>query len=614
MLSEPLYKMIIILLILLAGNSCRSENSELETAILAAGDNRKELLKVLNHYSEDIADSLKFKAAVFLIENMPGHFSWGGKSLEEYTDRLRESGSFSPFTQKVLQFLYYRNDMEIQYLERHEDIRCITADFLIGHIDRTFEMWEKLPWLQNLLFDEFCEYVLPYRIENEILTHITDTSYVDKVKNEEIIKYYDDINFSAKGVSKFYFPDYFFFEHHLPHPFNTVYKFECYDIGLLQLYHYRAAGIPSALDFIPAWGNTNGCHYWVAVIDGMYTAFLDQSAIFRKIPKIYRYTFGRKNILQDRNYIPDLFTDPFISDVTSQYIHTAGTSFKIRNTDKEMKYAYLSVFNNRNWKPVAYSEIDGHTLYFREMGYDLVYLPVGYKGNRMLQLSYPFILRRGGRRQELVPDKVRTQRICLKRKYHYNSRAYGGESMLGTVFECSNDSLFDNSVVFHKVTVNPHMDFQDVKCPSGTYKYWRIRSGNYCSMAEVCFTDTCNLAVNMQGMKIKSYENTALLFDKDPLTYIEFSGVIDFVFTQPVRIQTVRYLAKNDGNGIYPGNTYELRYCDLSGWQMVDRKVATADSVCFDSVPRRALYWLRNLTTGKEERIFTYEEDKIKFW
>lgn len=49
--------------------------TKLEYALRRAGDNRMELEKVLLHYSQEKKDSLKLKAACFLIENMPGHYT-----------------------------------------------------------------------------------------------------------------------------------------------------------------------------------------------------------------------------------------------------------------------------------------------------------------------------------------------------------------------------------------------------------------------------------------------------------------------------------------------------------------------------------------------------------
>jgi hypothetical protein len=56
-------------------------SNELEAVLEQAGKNRKELEKVLKHYSQNPADSLKWRAVEFLIVNMPGKYS-------EYYDAL----------------------------------------------------------------------------------------------------------------------------------------------------------------------------------------------------------------------------------------------------------------------------------------------------------------------------------------------------------------------------------------------------------------------------------------------------------------------------------------------------------------------------------------------
>ena len=57
--------------------SCKSNNysHEVENVLTLAGNNRQELEKVLNHYSQIPDDSLKLRAAEFLIINMPGKYS-----------------------------------------------------------------------------------------------------------------------------------------------------------------------------------------------------------------------------------------------------------------------------------------------------------------------------------------------------------------------------------------------------------------------------------------------------------------------------------------------------------------------------------------------------------
>ena len=74
-------KNLLIIIPFLVLASCTRQDQYLEYALKSAGANRPELEKVLDHYQ---GDTLKYKAAVFLIENMPGHYSYAGKEIEEY--------------------------------------------------------------------------------------------------------------------------------------------------------------------------------------------------------------------------------------------------------------------------------------------------------------------------------------------------------------------------------------------------------------------------------------------------------------------------------------------------------------------------------------------------
>lgn len=74
--------------------SCQSsEEKQLEKVLTLAGNNRPELEKVLEHYKENEADSLKLRAAKFLIMNMPGHQSYIGKILKNIMSKLKRLSS-----------------------------------------------------------------------------------------------------------------------------------------------------------------------------------------------------------------------------------------------------------------------------------------------------------------------------------------------------------------------------------------------------------------------------------------------------------------------------------------------------------------------------------------
>ena len=55
-----------------------------KVALQVSGDNRKELEKSLYYYKKNPSDSLKYKAACFLIENMPFYTYSSGEQLENY--------------------------------------------------------------------------------------------------------------------------------------------------------------------------------------------------------------------------------------------------------------------------------------------------------------------------------------------------------------------------------------------------------------------------------------------------------------------------------------------------------------------------------------------------
>ena len=79
------------------------------------------------------------------------------------------------------------------------------------------------------------------------------------------------------------------------------------------------------------------------------------------------------------------------------------------------------------------------------------------------------------------------------------------------------------------------------------------------------------------------------------------------------QIKAVGYLARNNFNIIVPGNKYELFYYDR-GWQSLGIKTTDKQYLEYNNVPSQTLFLLKNLTRGREERIFTYENNKQIWW
>lgn len=142
------------------------------TAVLEkAGKNKIELEKVIRQYNQNTEDSLKLKAAYFLISNMDIHFSadyyWAdgtGKKIPfnemDYPDFVTAVKAFEEIKPK------YESVKPVSY--SYKDIDTIKAEFLIKNIENAFEVWKR-PQAKNLPFSDFCNYILPYRVGSEPL-------------------------------------------------------------------------------------------------------------------------------------------------------------------------------------------------------------------------------------------------------------------------------------------------------------------------------------------------------------------------------------------------------------------------------------------------------------
>lgn len=76
----------------------------------------------------------------------------------------------------------------------------------------------------------------------------------------------------------------------------------------------------------------------------------------------------------------------------------------------------------------------------------------------------------------------------------------------------------------------------------------------------------------------------------------------------------IRYIPRNDGNGIEIGDRYELYYWHDDQWELISEQVAKANELTVRNAPCGGLYVLRNVTKGHEERIFTYDKEKGQIW
>ena len=230
-----------------------------------SGKNRGELEKALKHYSKNAADSLKLRAAEFLILNMPGKHS-------EYYD--------APWNDVAMALLHLSNSSNRQLVldtyplgkkVRKDDVIHITAKYLINNIELAFQAWRETPWSKDIPFAVFCEEILPYRVSTEPLENWREKAlatfadlYAAFRENPDITTVEACIQLNAI-LPRFrhgeHFPDMCFTQ------LMTTTRGQSEAMTSLAIFSMRALGIPVSVDDTPQWPDNNFGHSWNSVYD-----------------------------------------------------------------------------------------------------------------------------------------------------------------------------------------------------------------------------------------------------------------------------------------------------------------------------------------------------------
>lgn len=159
---------IIVSLVLLCSCDVR-----LNSSLDQAGSNRDEMEKVLEHF-KDNPDTLKYSAAVFLIENMPYHYTQDGKGVYSVDSAYLAMAEY-PKEQREKVFKELTKDVDTSEDSLAIDIRTVKADYLIKVIDEACDLWHEVNWNNEYSTQLFFDYVLPYRLLDEPLSDWKET-------------------------------------------------------------------------------------------------------------------------------------------------------------------------------------------------------------------------------------------------------------------------------------------------------------------------------------------------------------------------------------------------------------------------------------------------------
>ncbi len=642
-------KQIILLFIILAITACSHYPKNVEQALTLAGDNCAELERVLEHYRTQPGDNLKYRAACFLIGNMYKKHSLEGQTVDNYYRYIDSIFSIElPEYDIEMYYEAYNKKYQNSYSDLHSryDLETITSSYLINNIEQAFAVWSK-PWNSHLSFDEFCEYILPHRVGNELLEDWRPLyqQRFGTVLQDDTIRTAVDACITINNVLIGY-PIHTSLSSISPSTIraSTLINMKfglCEDWADLAVFSMRANGIPVATDFIPHWGKGNNKHTFNVVYnnDGAYYDFSgaennpnEHLSRFDGIPKVYRQTYGYQkmslaHIGGRHEKIPSQLNSPFMLDVTSQYSFVKQQDIELNLQPKiPNRFVYLCVFDPNGWCPVDWAKIETNKALFKNVGVDIIYQAAYYDRN-IIPCSAPFLLDSTGNISFLVPSGQKTD-LVLDRKYTpHKSLVNIPPSMIGGKFQAADNPQFNHAVDLHTLEEAPSFKYTlvDTKL-NRPYRYYRYLAPDESrlNMAEIEFYDDSGNQVKgaVIGMKAPSIYfpriTGDMVFDGDALTFFHSfdpGSWVGMEFDKPVRIEKIRYLIRNDDNGIRKGNDYELFYADATGWKSAGRKIAiTDDEIIFKNIPANALYWLRNYTRGKEERIFTYENGKQVWW
>lgn len=608
-----------------------SDLSGMDAVLDSAGENRVELERVLDYFKED---PFKYDAACFLISNMGGKHHYIGWQL----DSLKAVKPLGRMDDKELvrwDGFDFRKDCR-----KVLDVRTVDAEILIENIELACEVWLSRPWHVRYSFEDFCEYVLPYKVGDEpperwrklwhdryaplmdsILSRTTDiveaaSMIAERLKSEGFDNH-ADVDVPHFGAS-------FLMEHRVGY---------CRENCDIAAYAMRSLGIPVATDRYVTSPSYNSRHFWSAVIDttGLAVPFnYTERGISRtpdpqrrKMGKVYRSFYGRQEWKLGsvpEKLLPELFRDPHTRDVSEEYFPDGKP---VTATFPEgCRVGYLCVYNGNRFDAVDIAAVEDGIGVFRYIEDGVLLFPAVYENKEMRPCGYPLLTGRETPRG-FVPDKEKRGTVVLKRKYPMVNTGRFLANIIGGRIEASADIRFRHPTLVAEFTDTArtnrlvyHPDLKGVRYVryvSPPDRRIEIGEMHFYNKAEEIIP--CRITSDRELDSIHIHNFRLIADNVWHSFYLSQEGeALTFDFGKTVNIEDVLFVPRNDDNFVREGQDYELFLHDGErGWCPLERKKAPADSIVFDNVPDNAVLWLHNHSGGKEERPFYMEGGRQVF-
>lgn len=623
-----LYGTILFTFFIFSSGCTHKKNIPLEEVLKLAGSNRHQLERVIKHYSEIPDDSLKLKAAEFLILDMPGKYSEYYEAPWEDVATVNLRWSSSSDKSKVLDAYELVNPV------RRDDLEHITAEYLITNIDLAFQVWNDKPWGKYISFDTFCEEILPYRIGTEPLESWREkvlASFADidnSLKEDSIITAVGACS-KVNAILPRFRMDKDFSNMSFAQLMATT-RGMCDSQAALAAFVMRGLGIPVTIDFTPQWKNHPTGHTWNSVCDsaGQHISFMGtetnpygshQGNTLQKA-KAYRKTYKHHWVAEtDEMYTPSLFQDN-LTDISSEHSNMASVTIPVKHhPELQTGNVFLTLFYDFEWCLTGHGEVDCDSIRFQHIGKDILYRPVYYTNENQVLASDPFYVDRYGKVHILSPDSpdslMSFGSIMPGNDINWNWR------MVNAVFESSENPDFSDTETIHTISDTPGFyNKMTLKRPY-TCRYIRYRSpiGN-CNVSEIIFYDIFGNKLKGEHIGLPgSYNDWGdtgdKAFDGDITTFYDAINPANswtgLDFGEDKKIAAIHYSPRLLGIGIYEEHEYELFCWRDNGWKSIGKKRAmgTGQAIEFNA-PKNALLYLNNNTSKGDAKLVNFKIKK----
>lgn len=436
-------------------------------ALAQAGKNRASLEQALKSYRPG---SMEYKAACFLIANMPYH-SIGGRiqGLDRKLDTMirtadqaynqliqgstaeeQESDPLHARIQAAAEASAQANQQmawtdPVITVADEPDIVALDGKFIRKQVEHCCKMRRASKRLMQMSDADFFDYILSYRsVSDYPLVTTADTL------SDIFSKYLraDTATVAVPLAERYNRATWWLRHWGGDYPFDTSIGWremffsrdahDCVDMAFYGAQILRACGWPATVEYNTAYKIWSGRHYDLAIPsswNGEWQSFSPETEVprpaedrFKNCLNIYRMHFAPQDgtpikLRAEGEPVPDELADPCIEDVSSHYTEVCHLSLPLsKDVSANRKLVYLASFQSHTgWVPVTWGTIDRKNgkMEFQHVVTDHLYLPMTYgTDGQLTAIGAAFRLKHTGKQNSLI-----TPRSSAYEALHLNSNA-----------------------------------------------------------------------------------------------------------------------------------------------------------------------------------------------